>query len=180
MIRWIIENSSVGDKGDIAYITKTQMLISMIAINTTTMTMTQAIFDLLEHPEYIDILRDEILRVKPDEQEPWTKAKIARLRKMDSFMKESQPFRPPGLVTVNRQVERDFRLSNGIVLEKGTHIGVAAGPNAVDPELYEEPLRFDGLRFLKLRELPGNENKYSVGGHRFTPCFLVWSKADWI
>ncbi|KAH7381517.1 cytochrome P450 [Pyrenochaeta sp. MPI-SDFR-AT-0127] len=160
MVQWIIDNSDPKDKGNVAYITKTQMLISVVAIHTTTMTMTQVIFDLLAHPEYIDILREEINTVKPTEEEPWTKAKIAGLRKMDSFMKESQRFRPPGLVTMNRQVEQELKLSNGLTLPKGAHIGVAAGSNALDPELFPNPMEFDGLRFLKLRNLPGNDNKY--------------------
>jgi cytochrome P450 len=97
MVQWIINNSDPKDKDDVDYVTKTQMLISVVAIHTTTMTMTQVIFDLLAHPEYIDILREEIEQVRPDENAPWTKTQIAALRKMDSFMKESQRFRPPGL-----------------------------------------------------------------------------------
>lgn len=162
MIQWIVDNSHPRDKGNVDYVTKTQMLISVVAIHTTTMTMTQVIFDLLAHPEYIDILREEIQQVKPNEDEPWTKGKIAALRKMDSFMKESQRFRPPGLVTMNRQVETEIKLSNGLVLEKGAHIGVAAGSNALDPALFPDPDKFDGLRFYNLRAQPGNENKYQV------------------
>ncbi|KAF2871561.1 cytochrome P450 [Massariosphaeria phaeospora] len=161
MVQWIIDNCDPKDKENVSYVTQTQMLISVVAIHTTTMTMAQVIFDLLAHPEYIDILREEIQRVKPTEEEAWTKAKIAGLRKMDSFMKESQRFRPPGLVTMNRQVEQDLKLSNGLTLPKGAHIGVAAGSNALDPELFPNPMEFDGLRFLKLRERPGNENKYN-------------------
>lgn len=65
-------------------------------------------------------------------------------------------------VTMNRQVERELKLSNGLTLPKGAHIGVAAGSNAIDPELYPNPAEFDGLRFLKLCNLPGNDNKYHV------------------
>ncbi|KAF2260298.1 cytochrome P450 monooxygenase [Lojkania enalia] len=160
MIQWIIDNSHATDKGNVDYITKTQMLISVVAIHTTSMTLAQIIFDLIAHPEYIDILREEVMQVKPTDEEPWTKGKIAALRKMDSFMKESQRIRPPGLVTLNRQVEQEVKLSNGLILPKGSHIGVAAGINALDPELYPNPQEFDGFRFLKLRNMPGNENKY--------------------
>lgn len=61
--------------------------------------MAQALFDLVSHPEYIAPLRDEVQAVKASDGEKWTKAGIAKLRKMDSFMKESQRFRPPGLGT---------------------------------------------------------------------------------
>lgn len=63
------------------------------------MEMAQAVFDLVAHPEYIEPLRDEVKRVKVSDGNTWTKAGIAKLVKMDSFMKESQRFRPPGLGT---------------------------------------------------------------------------------
>lgn len=61
------------------------------------MEMAQAVFDLVAHPEYIDPLRNEVKRVRASDGNEWTKAGIAKLVKMDSFMKESQRFRPPGL-----------------------------------------------------------------------------------
>lgn len=62
--------------------------------------MAQAVFDLVAHTEYIGPLRDEVKRVKASDGDKWTKAGIAKLVKMDSFMKESQRFRPPGLGTM--------------------------------------------------------------------------------
>jgi len=162
MIQWIIDNSNEKDAESTKYVTKTQMLISVVAIHTTTMTMAQAVFDLVAHPEYIEPLREELKTVKAKHGDKWTKASIAQLRKMDSFIKESQRFRPPGLVTMNRKCEVDITLSNGIVLPKGTHIGVAAGANALDPAFNEKALEFDGFRFEKLRAVPGNDSKYQL------------------
>ncbi|OCK94106.1 putative cytochrome P450 [Cenococcum geophilum 1.58] len=160
MIQWIVDNSEENNQEDVNYVSKTQMLISVVAIHTTSMTMAQAIFDLTSHPEYIQPLRDELEEVYAKFGRKWTKASIASLRKMDSFLKESQRFRPPGLVTMNRQCEVDLKLSNGLVLPKGTHIGVAAGANALDPALLDNVEEFDGFRFERLRSLPGNESKY--------------------
>lgn len=39
MIQWIINNSDEGNSKDTAFVTKTQMLISVVAIHTTTMTV---------------------------------------------------------------------------------------------------------------------------------------------
>ena len=72
---------------------------------------------------------------------------------------------------MNRQCEVDFKLPNGVVLPRGTHIGVAAGANALDPNLVENAEEFDGFRFEKLRSLPGNETKYQV---RITLGTLSW------
>ncbi|KAK5288557.1 hypothetical protein LTR16_003300 [Cryomyces antarcticus] len=51
MIQWIVDNSEGTDGQDTDYVTKTQMLISVVAIHTTTMTTAQAVFDLVAHPE---------------------------------------------------------------------------------------------------------------------------------
>ena len=64
---------------------------------------------------------------------------------------------------MNRKCEIDLKLSNGIILPKGTHIGVAAGANALDPDFNENASEFDGFRFEKLRARSGNDNKYQVG-----------------
>lgn len=162
------------------------------------MEMVQVVFDLVAHPEYIDPLRDELKRVRASDGKMWTKAGIAKLVKMDSFMKESQRFRPPGLgtiavsvlyiittssntqynllifktVTMTRKCRVDIKLSNGIILPKGTHIGVAAGANALDSQYFDKPDEFDGFRFEKLRGLPGNENKYQVGKSKKLHAFM--------
>lgn len=61
---------------------------------------------------------------------------------------------------MNRQCEVDVKLSNGLVLPRGTHIGVAAGANALDEALFENAGEFDGFRFERLRAQPGNDAKY--------------------
>ncbi|KAF1990339.1 putative cytochrome P450 [Aulographum hederae CBS 113979] len=160
MVQWITDNSDEENGKDVNYVSKTQMLISVVAIHTTSMTMAQAVFDLCSHPEYIEPLREEVEQVRAKHGDQWTKASIASLRKMDSFLKESQRFRPPGLVTMNRQCETDITLSTGLVLPKGTHIGVAAGANALDASFFPNADQFDGFRFERLRSLPGNESKY--------------------
>ena len=47
-----------------------------------------ALFFLAEHPEYIQPLREEVDSIV--EKEGWSKASLAKMRKIDSFLKESQ------------------------------------------------------------------------------------------
>lgn len=63
---------------------------------------------------------------------------------------------------MTRKCKADIRLSSGIILPKGTHVGVAAGANALDEKYFDKPDEFDGFRFEKLRSLPGNDHKYQV------------------
>lgn len=57
------------------------------ALFTTGLTIYQLIYDLATHPEYIDVLREEILELG---DVPYTRANVNKLLKMDSFVRESQ------------------------------------------------------------------------------------------
>jgi cytochrome P450 monooxygenase len=46
-------------------------------------------------------------------------------------------------------VKHDLTLSDGLLLPKGTHICMAAGPISRDPAVIENPEVFDAFRFLK-------------------------------
>lgn len=59
----------------------------------TTNTLCFAFSDLLDHPEYLKPLREELVNVYNDVGE-WNKATLANLRLMDSFIKESQRYHP--------------------------------------------------------------------------------------
>ncbi|KAF5368303.1 hypothetical protein D9757_010520 [Collybiopsis confluens] len=58
------------------------------AIHTTSMTVTAAISSLGVHPEYIPEFRQEIASVVAEHG--WTKAAMGQMRKLDSFLMESQ------------------------------------------------------------------------------------------
>jgi len=70
-----------------------QLNYSLGAIHTTSMTFVYVVYDLIQHSEYIDLLREEIGAVwKPGDV--LTKAVLYNLKLMDSFMKESQRLSP--------------------------------------------------------------------------------------
>jgi hypothetical protein len=50
--------------------------------------LTQALYDLAIHPEYVKPIRDEIEAIITEDG--WTKPAMQRMRKVDSFLKESQ------------------------------------------------------------------------------------------
>jgi cytochrome P450 len=77
--------------------------VSFAAIHTSSMATTHAILDLASRREYIQPLRDEIDEIRKLDGEEidgdgyvrLKKDSINKLRKLDSFMKESQRFSPP-------------------------------------------------------------------------------------
>lgn len=59
-------------------------------LHTSSMAITHAIFDLCVMPEYIEPLRSEAKTALAEENGEWKFSTIKRLRRLDSFLKESQ------------------------------------------------------------------------------------------
>lgn len=60
-----------------------------------------------------------------------------------------------------RLATSDIKFSDGTVVPKGSYMMISPTP-MIDPELYPSPDKFDGYRFLRLREAQGAENKYQA------------------
>jgi cytochrome P450 len=72
------------------------LILTLAAVHTTSMAATQALFDLCAHPEYIEPLRQELLKVL-EREGGYTKQTLTHVKKLDSFMRESQRLNPPSL-----------------------------------------------------------------------------------
>lgn len=69
-----------------------QLALSFVAIHTTADVVGQLLFDLIEHPEYIQPLRDEIITVL--KEGGWKKNSLYNMKLLDSVLKESLRIRP--------------------------------------------------------------------------------------
>ena len=76
-----------------------QMTLAAVGTMTTYSSALQAIYDLALHPEYIAPLREEIEAAPVDENGMYTKDALSGMRKLDSFIKESQRLAPTDLST---------------------------------------------------------------------------------
>ncbi|KAF5649976.1 ent-kaurene oxidase [Fusarium sp. NRRL 52700] len=137
-----------------------QMTLIAVGTVTTFSSTTQAIYDLVAHPEYIPILREEVESVPRDQNGNFTKDSTVAMDKLDSFLKESQRFNSPDLTTFQRAAIADMTLPDGTFVPKGTKLEINTCSIHKDHELYENPEEFDGLRFHKWRKTPGKEKKY--------------------
>lgn len=71
-------------------------LMGLAVSHTTSMAMTHIIYDLAMMPEYLEPLRDEIHDALLDGWENATQTSLHELKRLDSFMRESQRLNPPG------------------------------------------------------------------------------------
>ncbi|KAK9775109.1 putative Cytochrome P450 monooxygenase [Seiridium cardinale] len=143
-------------EGDPDKLAHRQLLLSLASIHTTTMATAHAIYDLCAHPEYLEPLQQEVNDVFAAEGS-LGKASLNKLRRLDSFMKESQRLNPPSQLAFNRVVQMPLKLSDGTCLPVGTHFSMASDaimhdsdqlPGGGDPEV------FDPFRYVRLREDP--------------------------
>ncbi|KAL8689119.1 MAG: hypothetical protein Q9218_005131 [Villophora microphyllina] len=124
-------------------------IMSMAVVPTTTVTVMHCLYDLISRPEYIKPLRAEIQENLPANWEQSTQADLAGLKRLDSFMRESQRLSPPGEVSFHRIVKETMTLSDGLRLPAGTHICMPSGPVAIDRDIVDNADTFDGFRWFR-------------------------------
>ncbi|KAM7198936.1 putative cytochrome P450 E-class, group IV [Naviculisporaceae sp. PSN 640] len=153
MLQWTIDDQlKANGTCDVQHQTRCQLGLSFAAIHTTTLTSTNVFYDLAAYPEYIDELRDEIRTVLSEHGGVFSSTALQSMKKLDSFLKESQRFHPPAVASFQRKVLKDMSLSNGQHIPAGTVIEVPAQAISFDPTVFPDPEKFDGLRFYKMRE----------------------------
>lgn len=88
-----------------------QLLLSMAAIHTTTISVVAILYELAARPEYIEPLREEMIRAIEEDGGQLKKSTLGKMIRLDSFMKESgrtnSSFRsyPLPLVTCGRRAD---------------------------------------------------------------------------
>ncbi|EOA91097.1 uncharacterized protein SETTUDRAFT_25189 [Exserohilum turcica Et28A] len=152
MLQWLIEkagNFHVKDDEDIAMVL---ILLGVAAIHTTTMAMTQTIFDLIGYcPGVIDLLRDEIQSVHAAHHGIINTEALYQMKLLDSVMRESQRINPTNVMRMQRCVLQSFHLSDGTKIPANFDIAVPALPVNLDESKYPKPDQFDPYRFVNLR-----------------------------
>lgn len=101
MLSWMMVErvkKSYHDK-DYQYLAQFQLQLAFAAIHTTSMAVTNMLFDLVANPELITILRQEISEELAKNNGSWKGQLLRKLQKVDSFMKESQRHNPVGFST---------------------------------------------------------------------------------
>ncbi|TFK43278.1 cytochrome P450 [Crucibulum laeve] len=159
LISWLLEDAQ-GQQRTIRDLSIRVLSVNFAAIHTTSMAFTHALFDLAMHPECVDELREEVMAVI--EQEGWSKGSMGKMRKVDSFIKESQRLASISALLMSRKMISDFTFSNGIKVPAGSFIGVATHCIHHDEEYYPNADEFQPFRFSEMREGEGESIKHQM------------------
>lgn len=102
LFEWMVEHA-VGKEGSLEEMAARQCILTLASIHTTATTVANVLFDIVEHPEWFSVLRNEIedtIRSHGElGQNMSIKSWLQHLEKMDSFILESQRVNPAILCT---------------------------------------------------------------------------------
>jgi len=94
-LQWMMEGANEYD-GQPHKLAHRLLILTLAAVHTTSMATCQTLFDLCARPEYMEPLREELDEVMRKDG-GFTKQTLTHLKKLDSFMRESQRLNPPSL-----------------------------------------------------------------------------------
>ncbi|TGO43441.1 hypothetical protein BHYA_0001g00710 [Botrytis hyacinthi] len=155
-LQWLMDEAWNERDGQPAELVHRLLVLALASVHTTSMTATQVLYDIIAHPEYLEPLREEILQALKEDG-GWQKTTLTKMRKLDSFMKESQRLNGPSLIGFKRAAMEDITLSDGTVLPKGVHMVVPVVPISLE-SVTPDPGVFQGFRFYYGRQKPGQSN----------------------
>ena len=94
-LQWMMDGANEHD-GQPDKLAHRLLILTLAAVHTTSMAATQTLFDLCHRPEYKEELLQEVKEAVAIDG-GFKKQTLTRLRKLDSFMRESQRLSPPSL-----------------------------------------------------------------------------------
>lgn len=147
------------------------LVVNFAAIHTTSLTSTDALFDLLSSKiEYIDEIRDEIVSVLDTYGGKWNKQALGQLKKLDSAIRESARFSPIVSTGLGRMVvaEKGVITPSGVHLPRGTKVSVPAYCIMRSEAAYAGADTFQPFRFSDQRREnhgTGNDDKSQKTNH---------------
>ena len=135
--------------------------LSFAAVDTTTITLTHCIHDLVSHPPtmYADPILTQARSVLASHNGIWTTQALSALPLLDSFIKESQRLHPIGQLLSQRKVldpagvtlqpTQGFEGAKPVHLPYGAVTQMPLHGIHMDAGVYEEPKQFKGFRFAE-------------------------------
>jgi cytochrome P450 len=144
MLTWLLQDAPPCYR-TIRSLTTRFLTINFGAIHTTSLAFTNCLFDLAANPDFVEPLREELNSILATDG--LTPVGMQKMRKMDSFIRESQRLYGGTSLSMTRRVMKDFTFSNGMTVPKGHFVSVAGLATHMDPKNYPNPEEFQPFRF---------------------------------
>ncbi|PAV15330.1 cytochrome P450 [Pyrrhoderma noxium] len=154
-LQWLIDITKPEERNVMQHIYDI-LLMNFAAIHTSSNTLSTALLYLAAAPEYHGPLREEVENII--EKEGWSKSSMQKMRKVDSFLRETLRCRGVESLTMFRKVVTDYKMSDGTFLPKGTMLSVNPAAAHRNDEMYDRPDEFRPFRFAELRDSSKGES----------------------
>lgn len=105
-------------------------------------------YSLAKNPEKQEKLREELMKIMPDENTPLTEENMKNLPYLRAALKETLRLYPPATVNMRRVTTDDFVL-RGYQIPKGVDIILGMVSLYTNPKYFEKPNEFIPERFLR-------------------------------
>jgi ent-kaurene oxidase len=149
VLAWLADIAKGNDRNP-ETLAHVEVLLALASVHTTVLRMVNVLYDIIAHPKYWKILRDEIEAVEEKYAGEWTETSYQRLHKLDSVLRESQRLSPPTILGLKRVFKESYKFANGLRVPKGTYVALPITAIENDPEHTVSPGIFDGLRSYRL------------------------------
>ncbi|KAI6028873.1 cytochrome P450 [Pisolithus orientalis] len=145
-LQWCMDSK---EETSLTSLTRRIIAINFAGIHTTSNTFSEALLNLAENPQYAQALREEVEAVVSNYG--WTKEALSKMRKVDSFLKETQRFEGLSVLGLSRKAMSDITLADGTFIPQGTFLAFPAHAMHHDDAVYENPNVFKPFRFADMR-----------------------------
>ncbi|KAJ0418875.1 cytochrome P450 [Aspergillus carlsbadensis] len=158
VIQWVLDVTPATERVPDRLVYR-MLHINVAAVHTSSVNFLDAMHCLAMMPRIHEDLREEIERVFRVEG-GWTKQALTYLVKLDSFMHEVARLCVSSAVKMKRKTIKDWHLSDGTLVPKGTTMAMNHSPVVLDAGTFENPHTFDPYRMYRKRQEEGKANQY--------------------
>ncbi|TFK39583.1 cytochrome P450 [Crucibulum laeve] len=173
-LSWLLDEADEEEQATDKLTTRI-LAMNFAAIHTTTMAFNHALLHLAAAPQYLKPLRAEVEEVT--RAEGWTKASLDRMRRLDSFFRETQRLHS-GCMTATRKALQDHMFHNNTFIPKGFTVSLPSEATMIDEAFYSNAKEFDPFWFSNVTVDQGSRrldmvsasNEYLPFGHGKHVC----------
>ncbi|KAF5714591.1 cycloheximide-inducible CIP70 (cytochrome P450 family) [Fusarium mundagurra] len=150
-LQWLIDGKDKFPDKNSQNLAKVQLGLTFAAVHTTTLTATNAFYDLSALLDLQIEFREEVRQALSHNGGQFTSNVLQSMKKMDSFLKETLQVHPATMASFQRKVLKPFTLSNGQVIPPGVTIEIPAVAVSSDSNVFPHAEKFDPPGFYRLR-----------------------------
>ncbi|CAH0024651.1 unnamed protein product [Clonostachys rhizophaga] len=143
MAQFLLQSSRAPGQKDSVRLQQLLVAMTFVFAHQPPIALAWVLIELARHPEYMQLLRDEILTAEQQGHEDI----MSHLPLMECVLREvSRLYTLDGL-TIQRKALRPFTFSDGTSIQPGTNVAIPQQAIMRDPEFYSDPDTFDPFRF---------------------------------